>query len=212
METSCDSPTSLDSHTYVDVTGARASGSASAAATTSSEHGRIHDVRGLYTLIQFCRWFSLHALFVCHARGSPFWFLGHVSFSEQLVRHVLFLTLKVCGASMLLNKLRMEKKGRLHSLREGAKPDSPNWLLAVKAPTTSSESWKTTDVSTQVVSRNDTFCTIQCFLAATTPRGWPQTSLAILTQADWCASRAVARCQVALLPVAGALKTGARVL
>ena len=40
----------------------------------------------------------------------------------------------------------------------------------------------------------------------------PQISFTILTQADWCAVRTVARCEAGLLQVVGTLGAGARVI
>ena len=39
----------------------------------------------------------------------------------------------------------------------------------------------------------------------------PRVSFTLLTHSDWCALRTVARCAVALLPVAGAMRAGDRV-
>ena len=39
----------------------------------------------------------------------------------------------------------------------------------------------------------------------------PQLSHTILTQADWCAIRAVARCELRLLPVIKTVESGTRV-
>ena len=40
----------------------------------------------------------------------------------------------------------------------------------------------------------------------------PHIIFTILTQSDWCAMRTVAKCEVALLPVAGTMRAGVRVI
>ena len=94
--------------------------------------------------------------------------------------------------------------------QRGGQLDSSKRLLARKAPATSLEFWRTNDAWTQVSFKNATSCTTWSAPAAL-PRQ-PQTSFTILTQADWCAVRTVARCEAGFLPVAGTVEAGARLI
>ena len=73
------------------------------------------------------------------------------------------------------------------------------------------ESRRTTDASTQESSNIATSCTNWCLDAVNPPPPRPQISYTILTQVDWCAVRAAARCELGLLPVLHTAETGVRV-
>ena len=66
---------------------------------------------------------------------------------------------------------------------------------------TNLESWRTTDAPTQEFSCNDASCSRWFSLAARTRPPRSQTSHTILTQVEWRAIRAVARCELGLFPV-----------
>ena len=90
-------------------------------------------------------------------------------------------------------------------------PDSSKWRSARKAPETNLGQWRTSAASTQESSNKVTSCTNWFLLAVNPLPQQPQISGIILTQADWRAVRAAARCELGLLLVLHTAETGARV-
>ena len=67
------------------------------------------------------------------------------------------------------------------------------------------------DVSVQESSNNVTSCASWCLLAANTRPQQTEISCTILSQADWRAVRAVARCEFGLLPCVRVTESGSRI-